>query len=132
MRFFDIAKPSLDSTRQMFLELESDERASKIDLGIGIYRDENGLAPIFKSVKNAEKILFEVELGVIFTVNPLLAVTKEVEVVVTLLLVFVVTTCKTLPVVIDAGKAVIADIVLLFGLIIAMLYSNQSFNFFFS
>ena len=61
MTFFDIPKPSLDSTRQMFIELERDERVSKIYLGIGIYRDENGLAPIFKSVKNAEKILFEVE-----------------------------------------------------------------------
>ena len=61
MRFFDIPKPSLDSTRQMFIELESDERASKIDLGIGIYRDENGLAPVFKSIKTAEKLLFEIE-----------------------------------------------------------------------
>ena len=61
MRFFDIPKPALDSTRQMFIELESDERASKIDLGIGIYRDENGLAPVFKSVKTAEKLLFEIE-----------------------------------------------------------------------
>jgi hypothetical protein len=30
MRFFDIPKPSLDSTRQMFIELESDERALKL------------------------------------------------------------------------------------------------------
>ena len=59
MRFFNIPKPSLDSTRQMFIELESDKRTSKIDLGIGIYRDENGLAPVFKSVKTAEKILLD-------------------------------------------------------------------------
>ena len=63
MRFFDIPDIILDSTRQMFKELENDPRDSKIDLGIGIYRDENGLAPVFKAVKKAEKILFENELS---------------------------------------------------------------------
>ena len=55
MRYFDIQKPTLDSTRLMFKELESDNRTSKIDLGIGIYRDENGEAPVFKAVKKAER-----------------------------------------------------------------------------
>ena len=59
MRFFDIPDIILDSTRQMFKELENDPRDSKIDLGIGIYRDENGLA----AVKKAEKKLFESELS---------------------------------------------------------------------
>ena len=63
MRFFDIPEIILDSTRQMFRELENDPRDSKIDLGIGIYRDENGLAPVFKAVKKAEKKLFESELS---------------------------------------------------------------------
>lgn len=63
MRFFDIPDIILDSTRQMFRELENDPRDSKIDLGIGIYRDENGLAPVFKAVKKAEKKLFESELS---------------------------------------------------------------------
>ena len=63
MRFFDIPDIILDSTRQMFRELENDPRDSKIDLGIGIYRDENGLAPVFKAVKKAEQKLFESELS---------------------------------------------------------------------
>ena len=63
MRFFDIPDIILDSTRQMFRELENDPRDSKIDLGIGIYRDKNGLAPVFKAVKKAEKKLFESELS---------------------------------------------------------------------
>ena len=63
MRFFDIPNIILDSTRLMFKELENDSRDSKIDLGIGIYRDENGLAPVFKAVKKAEKKLFESELS---------------------------------------------------------------------
>jgi aspartate aminotransferase len=61
MRFFDVSEPLLDSTRQMFMDLEKDSRDNKIDLGIGIYRDEYGLAPVFKAVKNAEKILFNKE-----------------------------------------------------------------------
>ena len=61
MRHFDILNPTLDSTRQMFSELENDLRSSKIDLGIGIYRDERGEAPVFKAVKKAEKILYQNE-----------------------------------------------------------------------
>ncbi len=63
MRYFDIQKPTLDSTRLMFKELESDNRTSKIDLGIGIYRDEKGEAPVFKAVKKAEAILLETEVS---------------------------------------------------------------------
>ena len=53
MRYFDIQLPTLDATRLMFKELESDKRTSKIDLGIGIYRDEKGEAPVFKSSKKS-------------------------------------------------------------------------------
>ena len=35
MRHFNIPDPSLDSTRQMFKDLENDARDTKIDLGIG-------------------------------------------------------------------------------------------------
>ena len=61
MRFFDISEPLLDSTRQMFKDLENDTRDNKIDLGIGVYRDEYGLAPVFKAIKSAEKILLNNE-----------------------------------------------------------------------
>ena len=61
MRHFNIPDPSLDSTRQMFKDLENDARVSKIDLGIGIYRDEKGEAPVFKAVKKAESILYQNE-----------------------------------------------------------------------
>ncbi len=63
MRHFDIQKPALDSTRLMFKELESDKRSTKIDLGIGIYRDEKGEAPVFKAVKKAETILLKNEIS---------------------------------------------------------------------
>ena len=61
MRYFNIPDPSLDSTRQMFRDLENDIRDTKIDLGIGIYRDEKGQAPVFKAVKKAESILYQNE-----------------------------------------------------------------------
>ena len=63
MRYFDIQTPVLDSTRLMFKELESDKRTFKIDLGIGIYRDEKGDAPVFKAVKKAETILLQTEFS---------------------------------------------------------------------
>ena len=63
MRHFDIQKPELDTTRLMFKELESDKRSTKIDLGIGIYRDEKGEAPVFKAVKKAEAILLKTEIS---------------------------------------------------------------------
>ena len=61
MRHFNIPDPLLDSTRQMFKDLENDVRDTKIDLGIGIYRDEKGEAPVFKAVKKAEGILYQNE-----------------------------------------------------------------------
>ena len=63
MRHFNIPDPSLDSTRQMFKDLENDRRDTKIDLGIGIYRDEKGEAPVFKAVKKAEEILIKKEIS---------------------------------------------------------------------
>ena len=63
MMHFNIPDPIIDSTRQMFKELENDLRPSKIDLGIGIYRDEKGEAPVFKAVKKAEKILLQKEIS---------------------------------------------------------------------
>ncbi|RMF14737.1 MAG: aspartate/tyrosine/aromatic aminotransferase [Gammaproteobacteria bacterium] len=38
-----------------------DTRANKINLGVGIYKDENGATPILGSVKAAEKILLDTE-----------------------------------------------------------------------
>jgi aspartate aminotransferase len=63
MRIFDIPNPKLDNTRKMFRDLESDLRHTKIDLGIGIYRDENGNAPVFRAIKKAEKILYQTEIS---------------------------------------------------------------------
>lgn len=38
-----------------------DERPDKVDLGVGVYRDETGRTPIFRAVKAAEKRLLETQ-----------------------------------------------------------------------
>ncbi|WP_421579316.1 amino acid aminotransferase [Shinella sp. M31] len=39
----------------------ADTRAGKVDLGVGVYRDETGATPIFRAVKEAEKRLVETQ-----------------------------------------------------------------------
>lgn len=40
---------------------KNDARAEKINLGVGIYKNENGQTPVLKTVKKAEAILLETE-----------------------------------------------------------------------
>lgn len=37
----------------------ADPRPNKLDLGVGVYRDDNGVTPIMAAVKGAEKVLLE-------------------------------------------------------------------------
>jgi len=39
----------------------ADERANKIDLGVGVYKDASGATPIMRAIKNAERQLWDVE-----------------------------------------------------------------------
>ncbi len=57
----------------------SDPRTDKINLGVGVYKDENGATPVLNSVKKAEQRLFESEqsktyLGIPGTADYALAV----------------------------------------------------------
>ncbi|NPV21461.1 amino acid aminotransferase [Bradyrhizobium aeschynomenes] len=38
---------------------KADPRAGKVDLGVGVYRDEAGNSPIFRAVKAAERLIWE-------------------------------------------------------------------------
>ncbi|MGJ5208592.1 amino acid aminotransferase [Bradyrhizobium sp. HKCCYLR20261] len=38
---------------------KADTRADKVDLGVGVYRDEAGNSPIFRAVKAAERLIWE-------------------------------------------------------------------------
>ncbi|GMN13806.1 aromatic amino acid transaminase [Altererythrobacter sp. MTPC7] len=39
----------------------ADERADKIDLGVGVYRTDDGATPVFRAIKQAEKRLIETQ-----------------------------------------------------------------------
>ena len=52
------AQPA-DSLLGLIKMFNADGRAGKIDLGVGVYRDATGVTPVFKAVKEAEKILLK-------------------------------------------------------------------------
>ena len=39
----------------------NDKRKDKIDLGVGVYKDHNGITPIMEAVKNAELKLLNMQ-----------------------------------------------------------------------
>ena len=51
-------KPA-DAILKLIAEHRDDPRANKIDLGVGVYRDANGITPILKTVKTAEQWLVD-------------------------------------------------------------------------
>ncbi|HEY8696277.1 MAG TPA: amino acid aminotransferase [Rhizomicrobium sp.] len=51
------ADPLLDTIRQF----RADPRPHKLDLGVGVFQDENGRTPVLNSVKQAERILLETQ-----------------------------------------------------------------------
>lgn len=57
--FESLAKPPIDPILALGQAVRSDPRPARLDLGIGVYRDESGLTPIMKAVSEAERRLFE-------------------------------------------------------------------------
>src|SRR2546423_2772133 len=49
--------PLLDTIRQF----RGDPRPHKVDLGVGVFQDEQGRTPVLRSVKEAEAILLETQ-----------------------------------------------------------------------
>ncbi|HEX3651530.1 MAG TPA: amino acid aminotransferase [Rhizomicrobium sp.] len=54
---FRAPDPLLDTIRQF----RADPRPSKLDLGVGVFQDEQGRTPVLRSVKKAEAILLETQ-----------------------------------------------------------------------
>ena len=50
-----------DKILALMQTFKEDPRVNKLDLGIGVYKNENGQTPIINAVKKAEKILWEQE-----------------------------------------------------------------------
>ena len=60
--FEQIAAPKGDPILSLITEFRQDTRPNKIDLGIGVYRNEQGITPIMKAVTAAEKTLLANEM----------------------------------------------------------------------
>jgi aspartate aminotransferase len=50
-----------DKILQLIQMYKDDPRDTKIDLGVGVYKDATGLTPVMRAVKSAEKQLWETE-----------------------------------------------------------------------
>ena len=57
--FDDLPTPKAPKILQLLQDFSRDSRENKIDLGIGVYKDETGITPVLKTVKKAETILLE-------------------------------------------------------------------------
>lgn len=57
--FKDICDHEDDPIEAMFLRLSEDSHPDKIDLGIGVFRDDDGKVPVMRAVRRAEQQLFE-------------------------------------------------------------------------
>ena len=56
-----------DKILQLIAMFRDDPRTTKIDLGVGVYKDATGLTPVMRAVKAAEKKLWEVETTKTYT-----------------------------------------------------------------
>ena len=59
--FRNLSPQPADGLLALIKAFRDDPNPSKIDLGIGVYRDESGATPVFASVKAAEAILRETQ-----------------------------------------------------------------------
>ena len=61
MLFQDLEPLEMDAVARLFVAFARDPNPNKIDLGIGVYREENGFSPVLESVQRAEQMVFEVQ-----------------------------------------------------------------------
>ncbi|MGG7645218.1 aromatic amino acid transaminase [Rhodovulum sp. YNF3179] len=65
---FGALKPlPADKILQLMQMYREDPREEKVDLGVGVYRNAEGVTPIMRAVKNAEKQLWEMETTKAYT-----------------------------------------------------------------
>jgi aspartate/tyrosine/aromatic aminotransferase len=58
-RLADLAEIESDSLLALIAAANADPRPDKIDVGVGVYKDGSGATPILRSLKAAEKLLWE-------------------------------------------------------------------------
>ncbi|MBX4950072.1 aspartate/tyrosine/aromatic aminotransferase [Rhizobium binae] len=59
--FEELKTRPADSLLALIKAFQADERAGKIDLGVGVYRDAMGRTPVMRAVKAAEQFLLETQ-----------------------------------------------------------------------
>ena len=59
--FANLKKQPADKILSLVKAYREDPRAEKIDLGVGVYKNADGVTPIMRAVKTAEKQLWELE-----------------------------------------------------------------------
>ncbi|THV21100.1 amino acid aminotransferase [Peteryoungia ipomoeae] len=59
--FEKLASQPSDPLLALIRLFKDDKRSDKIDLGVGVYRDETGATPVMRSVKAAEALLLETQ-----------------------------------------------------------------------
>ena len=59
--FESIERVPGDAILGLIEAFKSDSNPNKVDLGVGVYRDEAGITPVMRAVKEAEKLLIENE-----------------------------------------------------------------------
>jgi len=57
--FEHLREPHVDVLMALGAALRADLRSEKLDLGVGVYRDEHGRTPVLRAVKAAERRLWE-------------------------------------------------------------------------
>lgn len=55
--FDRIEQPAADALHGVMAKFRADDRPHKMDLGVGVYRDETGRSPVMRAVKRAEAAL---------------------------------------------------------------------------
>ncbi len=55
--FDAIQQQPADPIMALMAQFRADPHPAKLDLGVGVYRDEQGSTPVFQAVKEAERIL---------------------------------------------------------------------------
>ncbi|MGV6801451.1 MAG: amino acid aminotransferase [bacterium] len=61
MTLFNLPATQVDPLIAVMGKFRADQRADKIDLGVGVFRDDSGNTPIMAAVKEAERLLWEGE-----------------------------------------------------------------------
>ena len=65
---FEALKPlPADGILALMQMFRDDPRQDKIDLGVGVYKDANGVTPIMRAVKSAERTLWETQDTKVYT-----------------------------------------------------------------